>query len=148
MTACRHYALNLKHFRSRPANFPGETYFSIGRYRGMALAGNFDEWPNSAQGTDVMVNEKKNDPSWDPDADLKGQSRALVVISEPLSDVSRGGAMTRPLSSFLAQLIATRHLAPQTRSKRRVRADVAANAYGGRLIVRSGREREGVSWSI
>jgi hypothetical protein len=145
MTACRHYAPNLKHFRSRPANFPGETYFSIGRYRGMALAGNFDEWPNSAQGTDVMVNEKKNDPSWDHDADLKGQSRALVVMSEPLS---RGGAMTRPLSSFLAQLIATRHLAPQTRSKRRVRADVAAKAYRGRLIVRSGREHEGASWSI
>ena len=112
----------------------------------MALAGDFDGWPNSAQGTDVMVNEKKNDPSWDPDT--VGECHALVVVSDPLCDVSRRGAMARPLSSFLAQLIATRHLAPQTRSRRRVRGDIAASAYGGRLAARNGGERKGASWSI
>jgi hypothetical protein len=94
-----------------------------------------------------MVNEKKSDPSFDRDAG-KGESRALIAVNDPLHDASRSGAMTRPLSSFLAQLIATRHMAPQTRSKRRVRADVAADAYGRRLIVRSRREHEGASWSI
>jgi hypothetical protein len=95
-----------------------------------------------------MVNEKQNDPSRDQDANVRGESRALIVLSDPLRDVSRSGAVTRPLSSFLAQLIATRHLAPQTRSRRRVRADIAASAYGVRLAARSGGERKGASWSI
>ncbi len=95
-----------------------------------------------------MVNEKKNDPPLDRVTDGSGECRALVVAGQPFREVFRNGTMARPLSSFLAQLIATRHLAPQTRSKRRVCADVAANAYGGRLTARGGREREGASWSI
>jgi hypothetical protein len=94
-----------------------------------------------------MVNENKIDAISDSTGS-NVQSRALVVISEPSSEAYRNGTTVRPLSSFLAQLIATRHQAPQTRIRRRASAGDAANAYGVRLSVRTRREHRSDSWSI
>jgi hypothetical protein len=96
-----------------------------------------------------MVNENKIGAISEGDsAGSNAPSRALVVISQPPGEASRNGTTVRPLSSFLAQLIATRHQAPQTRIRRRAGAGDAANAYGARLSVRARHDRGSASWSI
>jgi len=65
-------------------------------------------------------------------------SHALVPVDSRPADCA--AAPARPLSSFVAHLIATASHAPQTRDRRRAEPDIARAAYAGRkLTVVAGR---------
>ena len=68
-------------------------------------------------------------------ADGAGGSRALVLVT-PVAEVefSHSGS-ERPMSAFLAQLVATRQRAPQTRAGRRAEPAEAAETYEATLII-------------
>ena len=55
--------------------------------------------------------------------------RALVAIEPPLPHGDTRWPMRHPAAPFIAQLIATRMRAPQTRDRRRAEPEVAIAAY-------------------
>jgi len=57
-------------------------------------------------------------------------SHAIVPVS-PQKQSYSAAVGQRPLSSFLAHVIATANQAPQTRSRRRAEPEVAVAAYSG-----------------
>lgn len=57
------------------------------------------------------------------------ESRALIAISAPAPAERSGIASRRPLTAFLAQLIATQTQAPQTRVRRRAEPEAVTGVY-------------------
>jgi hypothetical protein len=57
--------------------------------------------------------------------------RALIAVEAPARDERAAFTARRPLANFVAQLIATRDGAAQTRLKRKVDPEEAAAVYGG-----------------
>ena len=55
---------------------------------------------------------------------------ALIPVVTPEATMDRVQECNRPRADFLAQLIATRTLTPQTRSRRRAEPEEAIAAYG------------------
>jgi hypothetical protein len=69
------------------------------------------------------------------------QTRALVAI-EPAAPSQRLAPMTRhPAAPFLAQLIATHMLAPQTRARRRAEPSEAIAVYSAMAAPAAARRR-------
>jgi hypothetical protein len=77
-------------------------------------------------------------------AGAPAQSRALVRLSfiEPGRTVT---ADHRPAAAFLAQLIATKQQAPQTRARRRAEPAAACAASAAALAVHAAARREATS---
>ena len=63
------------------------------------------------------------------------RGRALVPVQPVAADEAPRQTGERPMSAFLAQLVATRQRAPQTRAGRRTEPAEAAATYDATLIV-------------
>ena len=57
------------------------------------------------------------------------EARALVVVEPPMPQGDARWPMRHPAAPFIAQLIATRLRAPQTRARRRAEPEEAIAAY-------------------
>jgi hypothetical protein len=70
------------------------------------------------------------------------QARALIPIAAPVPSERSGTASRRPLTAFLAHLIATQTQAPQTRTRRRAEPDEVMAVYGiaSARLARTGRK--------
>ena len=68
-------------------------------------------------------------------ADDASGGRALVPVAPIAADEASHPAGERPISAFLAQLVATSQRFPQTRAGRRVEPAEAAETYEAALMV-------------
>jgi hypothetical protein len=74
----------------------------------------------------MQGSDAENSPS---EAGQPSQSRSLIAVGPAPSVSPAFLPLARPLAAFIAQLVATRQDAPQTRARRRACPEAAAALY-------------------
>ena len=80
-------------------------------------------------GAPVSATTRRRTPEAPESGAHESESRALIAIEAPRPSERTVQSAQRPAAAFLAQLIATRMQAPQTRARRRAEPEEAIAVY-------------------